>query len=179
MKLGLFVISCVFILAACNSQDQASNPLLVKVVDEQGQGIANANVVMGTQAGALVSFLSTNARGEAYFASAPSNATVTAASSCYAPSENRTYYSLDVAYDVNASAVGLMLGNCTQNTDQVNINVTDAIAGITSHDVTLGLCRMTAKFRFLPPVMMLPVRSRGTGSPSIDLPWPAAPSALS
>ncbi len=153
MKPLLFVISCVFILAACNSHDQASNPLNVKVVDAQGQGIANATVVMGTQGGALVSFLSTNARGEAYFALAPSNATVTAAFSCYAPSENRTYYSLDVAYDVNTSAVALTLGACTQNTDQVNINVTDAIAGITSHDVTLG------------PI------TYGGDSPTMDVAW--------
>ena len=110
----------------------------VKVIDGQGNGIANATVVVGNQDGVLESFLSTDNLGKAYFDSSPSNATVTAAFSCYSPSANRTYYYADIAYGVNVSAVTLTLGTCDQNTQRVNINVTDKVAGITYREVTLG-----------------------------------------
>jgi len=136
--LRLFVIFCIFIIAACNTNSSTTGQMQVKVIDGQGNGIANATVVVGTQDGVLESFLSTDNLGEAYFDSAPSSATISAAFSCYAPSANRTYYYVDIAYGVNVSAVTLTLGTCGQNTQRVNINVTDKVAGITYREVTLG-----------------------------------------
>ena len=137
-RMLLFAVSCIFIIAACNTNDQTTSQMYVKVIDGQGNGIENATVVVGNQAGEVASFLSTDDVGEAYFHVAPSNATVTAAFSCYAPSTNRTYYYVDIAYDVNVSAVTLTLGTCDQITQRVNINVTDKVEGITYSEVTLG-----------------------------------------
>jgi hypothetical protein len=136
--LYLVVISCLCILPACSTNDRAANPMSVQVIDWQGKGIANATVVMGNQAGAVESLSSTDAHGEAHFSSAPPNATVTAAFSCYAPSANRTYYYLDIAYGVNVSAVTLTLGTCDERSQEVNVKVTDKVAGVTSRDVTIG-----------------------------------------
>ena len=86
----------------------------------------------------MESFSSTDADGEAHFAFAPPDATVTAAFSCYAPSANRTYYSADIVYGVNVSAVTLTLGTCDERSQEVNVKVTDRVAGITSRDVTIG-----------------------------------------
>ena len=138
MHLIVIVISCIFIIAACSTNNQTNHQIYVKVIDGQGRGIANATVVVGNPAGEVTSFLSTDAVGEAYFAAAPLTATVTAAFSCYAPSADRTYYYVDIAYGVNVSAVTLTLGTCDQNTQRVNINVTDTVAGITDREVTLG-----------------------------------------
>jgi hypothetical protein len=138
-RLYLFVIFGMFVIAACNTTSQTTSPMHVKVIDGQGKGIANATVVIGNQAGTMESFLSTDALGSAHFDSAPSNATVTAAFSCYDPSTNRTYYSVDIAYGVNVSAVTLTLGTCDGTVQgSVDVRVTDQVAGITSHDVTLG-----------------------------------------
>jgi hypothetical protein len=112
--------------------------MYVKVIDGQGKALENATVVMGNQAGEMASFLSTDAAGEAYFDAAPSNATVTAAFSCDSPYSDSTYHYVDIASGVNVSAVTLTLGTCDQSVQQVNINVTDQVAGITSSEVTLG-----------------------------------------
>lgn len=139
MKLiRLFVIFCIFVIAACGTSSPTANQMYVKVVDGQGNGIANATVVIGNQAGQLEASLSTNNLGEAYFDAVPPNATVTAAFSCYDSSADKTYYYVDIAYGVNISAVALTLGTCDQNTYSVTINVTDEVAGITSRGVTIG-----------------------------------------
>jgi hypothetical protein len=137
-RMCLFVVSCIFIIAACATNNQTNNQISVKVIDGRGNGIANATVVVGNQIGEVTSFLSTDDFGEAYFDVASPNATVTAAFSCYDPSANKTYYYIDIAYGVNVSAVTLTLGTCDRNTQQININVTDEVAGITNREVTLG-----------------------------------------
>jgi hypothetical protein len=136
--LHLLVISCLCIISACSTNDRAANPMSVQVIDWQGKPIANVTVVMGNQAGAVEPLSSTDAHGEAHFASAPPNATVTAAFSCYAPSANRTSYYVDIAYGVNVSAVTLTPGACDERSQEVNVKVTDKVAGITSRDVTIG-----------------------------------------
>lgn len=137
-KQRILVVFCLLVVAACGTDNQANNHLAVKVIDGQGNGIANATVVIGNQAGALKSYVTTDDRGEAYFNSLPSNATVTAAFSCYASSENRTYYYVDTTCDVNVAALTLTLGTCEQNSREVDVNATYKTAGITSSDITLG-----------------------------------------
>jgi len=140
MKLRqFFVVFCLLAIAACSDDDPNANRLTVKVIDGYGQGIENATVVIGNQSGGLMSYVTTNEIGEAYFSSLPSNATVTAAFSCYASSYKTTYYYLETIYDVNISAVTLMLGTCGQNTQrEVDIHVTYEVEGIAFSDVTLG-----------------------------------------
>ena len=137
-RIRLLVISCVFIIAACDTNDQTTGQLYVRVVDGRGNGIAGATVVVGNQAGKVMSFLPTDDDGAAYLSGVPSYATVAAAFSCYAPSTDRTYYYVDVSYEVNVPTVTLVLGTCDQNAQQVDINVTDGVAGITDREVTLG-----------------------------------------
>lgn len=136
---NLFIISCMLVISACGTGSQTADPMRVTVTDGQGNRIANATVVVGNQAGAVASFASTDDRGEAHFGSAPPNATVTAAFSCTGPLSNRTYHYVDIAYAVNVSALTLTVGTCAESSQgSVNVNVTDTVAGITSHDVTLG-----------------------------------------
>ena len=75
-RIHLFAVFCIFIIAACDANDQTTSRMYVKVIDGQGNGIANATVVVGNQAGEVVSFLSTDDVGEAYFHVTPSNATL-------------------------------------------------------------------------------------------------------
>jgi hypothetical protein len=137
-RIRLLVIFFIFVIAACGTNSPTANRMYVKVVDGQGNGIANATVVIGSQDGLPVSALSTDNLGEAYFDAFLPNATVTAAFSCYDSSADRTYYYVDIAYDVNISAIALTLGTCDLNTNRVDINVTDEVAGITYREVTLG-----------------------------------------
>lgn len=139
MKLQhIFVVFCLFVIAACSTDQQTTDHLAVKVIDGQGKGIANVTVVVGNQAGELKSYVTTNDRGEAYFNSLPSNATVTAAFSCYSSSADRTYYYIDTTYDVNVAALNLSLGTCEQLTQTVDVKVTNKVAGVTYSEVTLG-----------------------------------------
>ena len=139
MKLmRLLIVSCIVTMSACGSGNQTPNPLAVKVIDPQGKAIVNATVVLGTEDGLVAAFSATDNLGKASFDPAPSNATVTAALSCYSPSANRTYHYADIAYGVTVSAVTLTLGTCDEDTRSVTVKVTDRIAGVTSHDVTLG-----------------------------------------
>jgi len=140
MKLNqFFVVFCLLAIAACSDDHSKANHLNVNVIDGYGEGIADATVVVGNQAGDLISHVTTNDLGEAYFSYLPSNATVTAAFSCYDSSSKTAYYYLDTIYNVNVSAVTLMLGTCTQTTPrEVDIHVTYEVEGIASSDVTLG-----------------------------------------
>ncbi len=137
-KQFIYIILCLFVMAACSTSDHAAKPICVRVIDGGGNGIANATVVIGTRTGQVMSFSSTDDDGEAYFDGAPSHATITAAFSCHAPSADRIYSYVDVVYDVNVSVVTLTLETCDQNTRQVHINVTDEVAGVTDREVTLG-----------------------------------------
>jgi len=111
----------------------------VKVIDGYGEGIENATVVIGNQSGDLMSYGTTDEIGEAYFSSLPSNTTVTAAFNCYTFSNKTTYYFLETIYDVNVSAVTLLLGTCGPNTQrEVDIHITYEVEGIDYSEVTLG-----------------------------------------
>jgi len=140
MKLyQVFTIFCVIAIAGCSGEDPQTNRLAVKVIDGYGEGIENATVAVGNQSGDLISYVTTDEIGEAHFSSLPSNATVTAAFSCYDSSYKTTYYYLETIYDVNVSGVTLMLGTCGQNTQRkVDIHVTYEFEGIDYSEVTLG-----------------------------------------
>ncbi len=113
--------------------------MAVKVIDGYGEGIENATVVIGNQSGDLMSYGTTDEIGEAYFSSLPSNTTVTAAFNCYTFSNKTTYYFLETIYDVNVSAVTLLLGTCGPNTQrEVDIHITYEVEGIDYSEVTLG-----------------------------------------
>ena len=78
-----FIIFCVIAIAGCSDENPQTNHVAVKVIDGYGEGIENATVVIGNHSGDLISYVTTDEIGEAYFSSLPSNATVTAAFSCY------------------------------------------------------------------------------------------------
>ena len=139
MNVTSFVaMSGLLFLSACSGTDQGTQTMKVKVIDGQGQAMANVAVVIGTEAGTLTSWRTTNIFGEVYVTAPPPNATVTAARSCYSTAGTRTYYYLDTTYRANAPAVTLTLGTCVQDSRELTMHATDALAGIAFDEITLG-----------------------------------------
>jgi hypothetical protein len=138
IKLRLFIVCCLCVIAGCATDTQPGRPLQVRVVDWQGKAVANATVVIGNQAGFMEAVSSTNYQGETYFDSVPENATVTAAVKCTISSINRTYYYLDISYGVNVPAVALTLAMCEESSPWVNVEVTATVPGVTSLAATIG-----------------------------------------
>lgn len=134
-----FTLLFIFVISACSSKDQPPDQYThVRVIDENGGGIASATVVVANQAGQIGAVSSTDNNGYAYFDFALPDSTVTAALSCYSTSSDRTCYMMNVIYGVNVPEVVLTLGNCEENNQQIDINVTDVVPGITDREVTLG-----------------------------------------
>lgn len=135
MRLRHLVVSlCLLVSAAC--ADHGADRLQVTVVDGSGTRVAYATVVLGDQNGTLQEVHTTSDSGATAFGAPPPNATVTATYSCFA--NNRTYYSVDIAYGVNVAAVTLNVSTCSELNQSVAVSLVNQVAGATDYDITLG-----------------------------------------
>jgi hypothetical protein len=110
---GLCALLGIFMSIFFSGCSDDGNPgsLRVRVVNEGGQEIADATVVLGNSDGSMITYGTTDATGIVRFQNPPNNATVTAGIHCQAYS--RTYYYLAAAYDVNISELTLNVINLT------------------------------------------------------------------
>ena len=138
----LLIISLTVLLGGCNSGSGGPSTL-VTVTDQSGNLLPDVTVVLGDSNGVMKNYGTTDANGEITFPDSPANATVTAALSCLPSGAIKTNYSLDVKYDVNASA-DLRLNACSGSPNStialelgtVTVNVTNAIEGITQNAIS-------------------------------------------
>jgi hypothetical protein len=136
---GLCALLGIFMSIFFSGCSDDGNPgsLRVRVVNEGGQEIADATVVLGNSDGSMITYGTTDATGIVRFQNPPNNATVTAGIHCQAYS--RTYYYLAAAYDVNISELTLMLYDCSEGDyGTLNVNVADGLSGIDYREVTVG-----------------------------------------
>ncbi len=153
-----FTVLFIFVISACSSNDEQPDQYThVRVIDENGGGIASATVVVANQAGQIGAVSSTDNNGYAYFDFALPDSTVTAALSCYYTPSDRTYYMMNVVYGVNVPEVVLTLGNCEEYTQQIDINTTAVVPGVIDGDVTLG------------PISYGPISYGETGRETMDV----------
>jgi len=130
------VIFMSIVFPGC-SDDSNPGLLRVRVVNGDGQAIADSTVVLGNSDGSMITSGTTGATGIVRFANPPNNATVTAGIHCQAYS--RTYYFLAATYDVNISELTLMLNDCSEGEyGTLNVNVADGLSGIAYREVTVG-----------------------------------------
>ncbi len=132
------IILCLFLImagAACTSGGDRT--AAVTVTNNSGDKLPGVTVVLGDCNGAMKATGVTNAHGITTFPDPPANATVTAAYACLSSGSTFTYYSLEVAYDVNEPTT-LAVNDCSSipgsgsSTDAlgtITVNITTAMSG--------------------------------------------------
>jgi hypothetical protein len=107
----------------------AAGSVRVRVVNWQDEArLSGVTVVLGDNAGALVSTGVTDANGEITFNDPPADATITAAVSRTAPwNPSATLYSLHTYYDVNVQAITVELDKGSAEAGTANVTVTNTL----------------------------------------------------